>query len=162
MAETKKTTNSTKKGTTTKKTASKKETVKEEKITIEEEQENKETKNEKSNEEKETMMGTNKNTELVLVYIFTLLGFVFSIMNDKNVSKNMKFHYNQAATIWIISIIIYISSKVCSYALPIMNIIFKPINAILLVFTIIALVKACNDEKYEIPVINDLSKTIWK
>lgn len=162
MAETKKTTTSTKKSTTTKKTTPKKETVKEEKVTIVEEQENKETKQEQPKVEKETMMGVSRNAELILVYIFSILGLIFSIMKDENVSKDMKFHYNQAASIWIVSMIVNISSEVFSSVLPIISFIFLPISILLFVFTIIALVKACNDEKYEIPLINDLSKSIWK
>ena len=82
-------------------------------------------------------------------------------MRDEKVSKDMRFHYNQAATIWIVSMIINIISRIGS-SFPVIGFICWPLSMVLFIFTIIALVKACNDEKYEVPLINDLSKAIWK
>jgi uncharacterized membrane protein len=155
------------KKTTTKKTTPKKETIKEEKV-VEEVKEEQETENKKEEpkqkniETKETMFGINKSAELVLVYIISILGLIFSITNDKNISKEMKFHYNQAATIWIVSICINVISQICSQMIGAVSIVCNLLSVLLFVFTIVALIKACNGEKYEIPLISDLSKTIWK
>lgn len=108
-----------------------------------------------------TITGLEEKYEVILVYIISILGFIFSLMKDKNISKNMKFNYNQAGTIWIASIVCNLITSFGGYFMAPIKWISYPISVILFVFTIIALVKAYNGERYEIPFIADLSKSIW-
>lgn len=119
------------------------------------------TKTTKEEEKTSTITGLEERYEVILVYIISILGFIFSLMKDKKVSKNMKFNYNQAGTIWIVSIICSLITNFGGYFMAPIRWASYPISVILFVFTIIALVKAYNGERYEVPVIADLSKSIW-
>lgn len=108
-----------------------------------------------------TITGLEEKHEIVLIYIISILGFVFALMKDKKVSKTMRFHYNQVATLWLSNIIINIAFNFASSFIGIFAFVSYPISLVLLIFTIMAAVKGYNGEKYEIPVINDISKSIW-
>ena len=87
------------------------------------------------------------------------------LMKDKEVDKDVKFQYNQSATIWIIYVIINILTRILirvSLGFLFFTWIFALVELVLLVFVIITIVKAFSDESYEIPVISDLTKSIWK
>lgn len=135
----------------------KKEVVK--KTTTKKTEEKKETK--KEPETNKTITGLDEKYEVILVYLISILGFIFSLMKDKKVSKNIKFHYNQAGTIWLVNIVIMFATRVGGLILSPISWISFPVSVLLFVVTLVALVKAYNGEKYEIPVINDLSKSIW-
>lgn len=113
---------------------------------------------------KKSIMGLEYKWEVFLVYIITILGFVFSFMKDKKVDKDVKFQYNQAGTIFIINLVINIISRIflnisgISYIAWALSI----IQVVIFVFVIITIVKAFQDETYRIPVIADFSEKIWK
>lgn len=113
---------------------------------------------------KETITGLSKQTEPILVYIISLLGLIFSFMDDE-VDKEVRWTYNQAGALFIVNAG---AGVICSMSMivPIIGIIMAIIgwmlSVALLVFAIIAIVKAYNGEHYEIPVIANIAKAIWK
>ena len=114
---------------------------------------------------RKTIMGLEYKWEMLLVYLIGILGLIFSFMKDKKIDKDVRFQYNQAGTIFIISVIISIVVRMFRYSLSIMiftSYILSIIQLVLFIFSIIAIVKAFNDEFYEIPVISNLAKAIWK
>lgn len=115
----------------------------------------------KEEEQTKTITGLEEKYEVILVYLVSILGFIFSLMKDNKVSKNMKFNYNQAGTIWIVSIVCSFATNFGGYFMAPIRWVSYPITAVLLIFKIIALAKAYNGERYEIPVIADISKSIW-
>lgn len=154
---TKKTNEEENKKTTVKKsTETKKDTKKVEEV--------KETKKEEKKEETvKTISGLSEKGEVVLVYLLPIVGFVFALMKDKKVSEFMRFHYNQAGALWLTSMIISIGFGILGRFIPFSGLISSTLSIVLFVFDIIALVKAySDDEKYEIPVVYDFSKTLFK
>ncbi len=112
---------------------------------------------------KKTITGLEEKYEALLVYLLPLLGLIFSFMKEKNVSENVKFYYNQSGTICIINIALSVISVATSFILKgLISSIVQIISIIIFVFVIISIVKAFKNEKYEIPVISDLTKSIWK
>ena len=112
--------------------------------------------------DKETISGLSRKAEIVLVYIISFVGFIFALMKDKKVSKSQRFHYNQAGTLWIVNIILSVGFGIVSAFVPFAGSISKGINVVLWIFAIIAMIKAYNeDEDYKIPVIYDISKSIF-
>lgn len=112
---------------------------------------------------KQTITGLEEKFEALLVYIFPLLGLIFSFMKEKQVSENVRFYYNQSGTIFIINVALSIISAATIFILSgIITYVVYVLNVVIFVFEIIAIAKAFEDVKYEIPVISDLTKSIWK
>ena len=113
---------------------------------------------------KKSIMGLEFKWEVFLVYLLSILGFVFSFMKDKKVDEDVKLQYNQSGTIFIINMVIYIATSLLKNVAGISIILFplSIIQIVIFVFVIVAIVKAFSNESYEIPVISDLSKSIWK
>ena len=113
---------------------------------------------------KKSIMGLEYKWEVFLVYIITILGFVFSFMKDKKVDKDVKFQYNQAGTVFIINLAINILSQIFTRGIGVLYIayVLSILQLVILVFVIITIVKAFQDETYRIPVIADFSEKIWK
>ena len=151
---TKTTAKTTPKKTTTTKSAPKKTTTK--KIVEEPKVESK-----KEEINNDTISGLGVRNEAILVYLIPLFGFIFALMKDRKVSKEARFNATQAGTIWIVSMIVSVSVGFGAYVVEPLKFVNYPISVVLLVFRIIALVKAYNGERYEIPVIVDISKSIW-
>lgn len=113
---------------------------------------------------KKSIMGLEYKWEVFLVYIITILGFIFSFMKDKDVDKDVKFQYNQAGTVFIINLVINVISRIflnisgISYIAWVLSI----IQIVIFVFVIITIVKAFSNETYRIPVVSDLTEKIWK
>lgn len=120
------------------------------------------TKEEKKEGTKETITGLSKNIEIILVYLVSILGFVFSLMKDTKVDSDMKFHYNQSGTIWIVNMILTIAGRVGSKFLGPIGIGTGVLSLILFICTIITIVRGCEGIRYEIPVISEFSKSLWK
>lgn len=112
-------------------------------------------------EETRTITGLEEKYEVILVYIFSILGFIFSLMKDKRISKSMKFNYNQAGTMWLVSIILNVVLNFGGVFINPLKFMSYPISIILFVFSLVAMIKAYNGENYKIPVIADISKSIW-
>lgn len=115
----------------------------------------------KKEEKTSTISGLDEKYEVILVYLISILGFIFSLMKDRKVSKNMRFNYNQAGTVWLVNIIFSLATTFSAFFIEPLRWISYPISLLLLIFSIIALIKAYNGERYEIPVIYDISKSIW-
>lgn len=112
---------------------------------------------------KETITGIDKRYEPILIYIVSLLGFIFSFLKDE-VDKEVRWVYNQAGAIFIVymGVGVLTSSVVIPVIGWIIGICAWMVDVAVLVFTIIAIVKACQGEHYEIPLVSNLAKAIWK
>lgn len=112
---------------------------------------------------KTTVTGLEEKWEVFLVYILGFLGFIFSFLKYDYLSENIKFHYKQSGTIWLVYVIFSFIAKVFGSILggAVFVYIASCIVAVLLVFIIITIVKAFEGTRYEIPVIADLSKKIF-
>lgn len=113
---------------------------------------------------KETITGISKQYEPILIYLVSLLGFIFSFLKDE-VDKEVRWTYNQAGAIFMV----YAGIGVVSSSMVFIPVVGWALSLVLwmaevavLVFTIIALIKACQGEHYEIPLLADLAKAIWK
>lgn len=111
-----------------------------------------------------TVTGLEEKWEVFVVYLVGILGFIFSFMKYDYLSENIKFHYHQAGTIWLVNIIFIIVKVILAYTINIgiISYLFNILSFVLWIFAIITIVKAFSNEKYEIPVIADLSKKIFK
>ena len=112
---------------------------------------------------KTTVTGLEEKWEVFLVYIIGILGFIFSFMKYDYLTKNIKFQYRQAGTIWLVNMVFSIAKIILAYTINIafISYIFNMLSLVLWVFSIITIVKAFSNETYEIPVIADLSKKIF-
>lgn len=112
---------------------------------------------------KETITGLSKNTEPILVYLICLLGFIFSFLKDE-VDKEVRWVYNQAGAIFVVAAGLGVISSitVVPFVGWIVGVTAWMAEIALMVFAIIAIVKACNGEHYEIPLVSELAKAIWK
>ena len=112
---------------------------------------------------KETITGISKQYEPILIYLVSLLGFIFSFLKDE-VDKEVRWVYNQAGAIFIVYMGVGVISS--SIVIPVIGWVIGicawMVEVAVLVFAIIAIVKACQGEHYEIPLISDLAKAIWK
>ena len=112
---------------------------------------------------KKSIMGLEYKWEILLVYLIGILGFIFSFMKDKKVDPDVKFQYNQSGTIFIISLGLSIVSRMFRYTFGfLISYAIGVVQLLLFVFAIITIIKAFNDETYEIPVIGNIAKSIWK
>ena len=111
---------------------------------------------------KKSIMGLEYKWEVLLVYLIGILGFIFSFMKDKKVDKDVKFQYNQSGTIFIINFAISIISRffIRSSGILFISYLLSIVQLVLFVFAIITIVKAFQDETYEIPYISNLAKSI--
>ena len=53
-----------------------------------------------------TFTGLEMTLEIILVYLISILGFIFSFMDEKKYSKRAKFLYNQAGALFICQFVI--------------------------------------------------------
>ena len=113
---------------------------------------------------KETITGLSKQTEPILIYLISLLGLIFSFLQDE-VDKEARWVYNQAGAIFIVHAGIGAIAGTAIY-IPVVGAVVGiscwMLSVAVLVFAIIAIVKAYNDEHYEIPLISNIAKAIWK
>ena len=137
-------------------------------------------KNNKKEESNKTMTGLELQWEVVLVYIVGIIGFIFAFMKDSKVSKSARFHYKQSGLLFILTLgisiiyriiagifaLMFIASTGLGIISIVVNAIFGTIYGVIaiaiLVFIIITIVKAFNNETYRIPFIADISEKIWK
>lgn len=112
---------------------------------------------------KTTVTGLEEKWEVLLVYFVSLLGFIFSFLKYDYLSENIKFHYRQAGTIWLIYAVMSAASFILGNVVgfSIVSYIFRCITVILYIFRIITVVKSFENTRYEIPVVADLSKKIY-
>ena len=103
-----------------------------------------------------TFTGIDFVGEVILCYLVSVLGFIFSFMEESKYSKRAKFLYNQTGALFIVQICL---SPLC--AIPFLGLLFMALQTVIFVFAIIALIKATQGEDYKIPGIYDLGQAIW-
>ena len=103
-----------------------------------------------------TYTGLDMVGETILVYLVSVLGFIFSFMEDKKYSKRAKFLYNQAGAVFIVQLC---ASPLC--AIPFLGFMFMAFQTVVFVFVVIAIIKGCQGEDFKIPLIYDLGNAIW-
>ena len=128
-------------------------------------------------EVKSTMTGLELKYEVLLVYLVSILGFIFSFIKNPNVSEDARFHYKQSGATFIVytglaiveSIFASIATAMMftpafglSVVLWILIVMISLLEVAVVVFAVITIVKAFNNQKYEIPVISKLANAIWK
>lgn len=126
---------------------------------------------------KQTITGLELKYEALLVYLLSFLGFIFSFMKDEKVSEDARFHYKQSGAIFIIYVALWIvisiinafglamafaSFGLSAIFLGIIDILLGLVELSIFALSIITIVKAFYNEKFEIPVINKLANFIWK
>ena len=116
----------------------------------------KKTKNELKETELKTYTGFSFMTEVILVYLIPILGFIFSFMDIKKYSERVKFLYNQSGAIFLIEIVL-----IGLEFIPIVRWFFYMIHLVLFVIVIITIIKAKDGEDYKIPGVYDLANIIW-
>ena len=107
-------------------------------------------------------MNENPNkAKIILSYIISLLGFIF-LYTDKDAPDTDKEHYAQAATIFIVEILVsIITSIINAIGIPVVGLIIGLVPTALLVLAIIAAVKSASGELFKIPVVYDFSRKIF-
>lgn len=116
----------------------------------------KKAKNEVKESTIKTYTGFSFFTEVILVYLIPVLGFIFSFMDVNKYSDRVKFLYNQAGAIFIVEI-----ALIGLEFIPFVRWIFYMAHLVLLIFVIITIVKTENGEDFKIPGIYDLANLIW-
>lgn len=106
--------------------------------------------------EEKTLTGFTMLTEVILVYLVFILGFIFSFMDNSKCSKRAKFVYNQAGAVFIV----YLALLGLSF-IPFIGFLFDITKVVLYVFLIIAMVKGAKGEDYKIPGVYELGNAIW-
>lgn len=100
--------------------------------------------------------------KIVASYIVPIVGLIF-VLIEKDASETEKRNYAQAATIFIIDIILgLVSGAISALGIPFVGTIIGILPTIIFIFAIIAAVKSTDTEVYEIPAIYDFSKKLFK
>lgn len=125
----------------------------------------------------QTITGLELKWEVLLVYIISVLGFIFAFLKNEKVSKDARFHYKQAgATFIVYTSIAIIDSILTALSIPLGIVTLGVFSVILwiivgclwlievavIVFAVITIVKAFHNEKFEIPVVSKLANAVWK
>lgn len=98
-----------------------------------------------------------QNVRGVLAYIFGWLGGVIVLFGLKDNEELTKFHACQSITM---SIVMCVASALS--AIPFVGILTSMFALFMFVLAIIGAVKAYKNEEYELPVISDLTRNIFK
>lgn len=124
-----------------------------------------------------TITGLELKWEVLLVYIISVLGFIFAFLKNEKASNDARFHYKQAgATFIVYTSIAVIDSILTALSIPLGILTLGVFSVILwiiigclwaievavIVFAVITVVKAFHNEKYEIPVVCKLADAVWK
>ena len=103
-----------------------------------------------------TFTGMDMVAETIIVYLVSILGFIFSFMDEKKFGNRAKFLYNQAGALFICEFVI-----APLILIPILGLMFMALNVVIFIFVIITIIKGCQGEDYKIPGIYDLGQLIW-
>ena len=124
-----------------------------------------------------TITGMELKYETILVYLLSFLGFIFAFLKDEKVSEDARFHYKQSGATFIVYVAISIIDSILgalafafamtplfllSVLLGIVTSLLGLVSLAVFVLAIIAIIKAFDNEKYEIPVISNIANFIWK
>lgn len=94
----------------------------------------------------------------LLAYLFGWLGGVIVLFAFKDNDDRTKFHACQSI---VISVISMLSSLILGF-IPVIKYASGIISVLMTVLMIIGMVKAYKEEEYELPVISDLTRNIFK
>lgn len=94
----------------------------------------------------------------ILTYLLGWIGGLIVLFGLKENTKLTKFHACQAITLGVTSNVIWVLLGF----IPFVNIIAYIIVALIFVLQIIGAIRAYNEEEFEIPVISDLTRNIFK
>lgn len=100
----------------------------------------------------------NEKIKGLLAYLFGWLGGVVILFAFKDNSKQTKFHACQ-------SIVISVASMILGFVLgyiPVIKYFGYILNIAFFAIQVIGMIKAYNEEEYELPVISDLTREIFK
>lgn len=112
-------------------------------------------------------MAKKENDKLIMILSYFIIGIIWYFVDDKQQSKNTKFHVKQALNLFVlafgISILFGILFGILGFVtFGIFNIFAGPINVILqlilLVLWIIGIINAINGKNKELPVIGAFAK----
>ena len=124
-----------------------------------------------------TITGLELKFEVLLVYLLSFLGFIFAFMKDEKVSEDARFHYKQSGATFVVYVTLGILEGILgSFAAmfaftPLFGIsilfgiligLLGLVEVAVIVFSIITIVKAFYNQKFEIPFMNKISDLIWK
>lgn len=113
--------------------------------------------NNSNNNNNGTITNLDIKIEAVIVYLIPVIGLIFSILKNQQVRPEARFHYNQAATSFLISIVVSVFAFV-----PFVGwIIVAIIPTYDFIMRVVALIKAFYDELYQIPIEFNLTQKIW-
>lgn len=96
----------------------------------------------------------NEKTKCILAYIFGWLGGLIVLFAAKNNEKNTKFHAAQ-------SIVLSVVYMVLAGGMQLIPGIGSAAWVLYIVFTVIGIVKVNNNEEPELPLIGDLTKSLF-
>ncbi len=124
-----------------------------------------------------TITGLELKYETILVYLISLVGFIFAFLKEEKVTEDARFHYKQSGAVFLVYLAISIVESILGTftvafmvtPLFIISVLFGIISGLLglvtlavFILSIIAIVKAFDNEKFEIPVVNKIANAIWK
>lgn len=118
--------------------------------------------NTSANENTNTTTNSNPNkAKIVLAYIIPLLGLIF-VNTEKTASEQDKTHYAQAATIFIVDIILsVIVGIIAALQIPVVSSLISLLPTAMTILAIIAAVKSAGGELFKIPVVFDFSQKMF-
>ena len=107
-------------------------------------------------------MGSQKSPKwkFVLAYIIPLIGLIFYFA-EKESTETEKENYAQAATLFIVNLIISVGANILN-GIPFVGIAIWVLQIVITVFAIIAAYKSDADNVYNIPILYDFSKKLFK
>ena len=124
-----------------------------------------------------TITGMELKYETILVYLLSFLGLIFAFMKNEKVSSDARFHYKQSGAAFLVYLGVSIIESILggiAFALAfsplfIVSVLFTIVTSVIglvslavFILSIIAVVKAFNDERFEIPVVINIANAIWK
>lgn len=99
-----------------------------------------------------------ENTKGIIAYLFGWLGGLIVLFGFKDNTKLTKFHACQSITLSIASVL---SNFVLGF-IPVVKYAAYLLGVAIFVAQIIGIVKSYHEEEFEIPVISDLTRNIFK
>ena len=113
---------------------------------------------------RKTIMGLEYKWEVLVVYLLSILGLIFSCMKDKKIDDDVRFQYNQSGTMFILLVGLNTISKLFDHmiGLGLISLVAQIFSIVIFIFAIVTIVYAFSNKRYEMPIVSDLSKMIWK
>lgn len=99
-----------------------------------------------------------ENTKGIIAYFFGWIGGLIVLYAFKDNTKLTKFHACQAITLSIVS---YMCNFVLGF-IPVVKYAAYFLSVVIFVAQVIGIVKSYHEEEFEIPVVSDLTRNIFK